>query len=143
MSAAVMWLVLIIILIIIEVATTAYISLWFILGALAAMFLSFATENITILIAVFLFVSFIFLILFRPFALKYAKPKAKSNIDALIGAEGIVIETINNIANTGKVKVMGQEWSAISEDNKVIETGKKIIVLKITGIKLIVKEAEE
>lgn len=143
MSAAVMWLVLIIILIIIEVATTAYISLWFIVGALAAMFLSFATENITILIAVFLFVSFIFLILFRPFALKYAKPKAKSNIDALIGAEGIVIETINNIANTGKVKVMGQEWSAISENNKVIETGKKIIVLKITGIKLIVKEAEE
>ncbi len=37
---------------------------------------------------------------------------------------------------------MGQEWSAISEDKKIIEIGKKVIVLNVTGIKLIVKEAE-
>ena len=106
------------------------------------MFLSFAVDNITIQIAVFLAVSFISLILFRPFALKYAKPKAWSNIDALIDAECIVTETINYIENTGKIKVMGQEWSAISENKKIIETGKKVIILNITGIKLIVKEAE-
>ncbi len=142
MSPAVMWLILIIVLIIVELSTADFISLWFIFGALASMFLSFAVDNITIQIAVFLAVSFISLILFRPFALKYAKPKAKSNIDALIDAEGIVIETINYIENTGKIKVMGQEWSAISKDRKIIEIGKKVIVLNVTGIKLIVKEAE-
>ncbi|MDT3694567.1 MAG: NfeD family protein [Mucispirillum sp.] len=142
MSLAVMWLILVIILIIVEISTTAYISLWFIFGAVAAMFLSFATDNVTILIAVFLFVSFLSLILFRPFALRYAKPKALSNIDALIGAEGIVIEPIDYIENTGRIKVLGQEWAAISEDKKNIEINKKVIILDITGIKLIVKEEE-
>lgn len=140
MSLAIMWLLLIIILVVVEVLTVAFISLWFIFGAIAALFLSFLVDNITIQIAVFLFVSIISLIFFRPFALKYAKPKARSNIDMLIGAEGIVMETIDYIENTGKVKVMGQEWSAISEDKKNIDAGKKVIVLGVSGIKLSVRE---
>lgn len=140
MSLAIMWLLLIIVLVVVEILTVAFISLWFIFGATAALFLSFLVDNVTIQIAVFLLISIISLILFRPFALKYAKPKARSNIDALIGAEGIVTENIDYIENTGKVKVMGQEWSAISEDKKNIDTGKKVVILSISGIKLSVRE---
>lgn len=142
MSLAVMWLLLIIVLVVVEILTVAFVSIWFIFGAIASMFLSFVVNNLTIQIAVFLFVSIISLIFFRPFALKYAQPKARSNIDALIGAEGIVTEAVDYIENKGKIKVMGHEWSVISEDKKNIDIGKKVIILDVSGIKLIVREVQ-
>ena len=77
-----------------------------------------------------------------PFALKFAKPKAKSNIDALIDKEGIVTEEINNSENKGRIKVIGQDWAALSENNNIIEAGKKVVILNVTGIKLIVREVD-
>ena len=74
--------------------------------------------------------------------MKYAKPAVKSNVEALIDKEGIVTETINNIENAGRIQVMGQDWAALSENDNIIEKGKKVVILNIKGIKLIVKEVE-
>ena len=142
MLLTIIWLILVVVFIIVEISTTAYISLWFILGSLIAMLSSFITGNTVIQIAVFLFVSFVTLITLRPFYMKYAKPKVKSNVEALIDKEGIVTETINNIENAGRIQVMGQDWAALSENDNIIEKGKKVVILNIKGIKLIVKEVE-
>lgn len=143
MLLAIIWLIFVIVFIIVEISTAAYISFWFIIGSIVALLVSLVSDSIIIQITVFLFVSLISLIVLRPFALKYAKPKAKSNVEALIDKEGFVTEQIYNIANTGRIKVTGQEWSALSDDdNKIIEIGKKVIVINITGNKLIVKEVE-
>lgn len=142
MALSLIWLFLVIVFIIVEISTLAYVSFWFIFGAVAAMFISLVTASTTIQIAVFLMVSLISLILLRPFALKFAKPKAKSNIDALMDQEGIVTEEINNAENKGRIKVMGQDWAALSESNNIIEAGKKVVILNVTGIKLIVKEVD-
>lgn len=143
MLLAIIWLLFVIVFIIVEISTAAYISFWFIIGSIVALLVSLVSDSIIIQITVFLFVSLISLIVLRPFALKYAKPKAKSNVEALIDKEGFVTEQIYNIANTGRIKVTGQEWSALSDDdNKIIEIGKKVIVINITGNKLIVKEVE-
>ena len=142
MALSLIWLFLVIVFIIIEISTLAYVSLWFIFGAVAAMFISLVTASTTIQIAVFLMVSLISLILLRPFALKFAKPKAKSNIDALIDKEGIVTEEINNAENKGRIKVIGQDWAPLSENNNIIEAGKKVVILNVTGIKLIVREVD-
>lgn len=143
MLLAIIWLIFVIVFIIVEISTAAYISFWFIIGSIVALLVSLVSDSIIIQITVFLFVSLISLIVLRPFALKYAKPKAKSNVEALIDKEGFVTEQIYNIANTGRIKVTGQEWSALSDDdNKIIEIGKKAIVINITGNKLIVKEVE-
>ena len=142
MLLTIIWLILVVVFIIVEISTAAYISLWFILGSLIAMLSSFITSNTVIQIAVFLFVSFVTLITLRQFAMKYAKPAVKSNVEALIDKEGIVTETINNIENAGRIQVMGQDWAALSENDNIIEKGKKVVILNIKGIKLIVKEVE-
>ena len=143
MVLSVLWLILVIIFIIVEISTAALISIWFILGAVITMLLSLISDNIILQIAVFLIVSLISLILLRPFALKFAKPRAKSNVEAIFGKKGIVYETIENTLNQGRIKIMGQDWAALSENNQVIDTGKKVIVVNVAGNKLIVKEVEK
>lgn len=142
MLFAVIWLILIIVFIIVEISTAAYISFWFIIGSIVAMLVSLVTSSTITQIAVFLFVSLFSLIILRPFALKYAKPKAKSNVEALVDKEGIVTEQIYNTANKGRISIIGQDWAAKSADDKIIDEGKKVIVTDITGNKLIVREVE-
>ena len=60
--------------------------------------------------------------------------------DMLIGKECVVTEAIDNVLGTGAVTVGGKVWTARTEepDGKA-ETGKVMTVVKIEGVKLIVK----
>lgn len=87
---------------------------------------------------------FLFLII-RPIALKLwfnKKPEIKTNVEALVGAEGMVTETIDNLNNTGRVLVMGDDWKAKSSNDEIIEKGSKIIVEKVDSTILIVKKKQ-
>ena len=65
-------------------------------------------------------------------------PIIPTNLDSVIGKEGVVTETINNIEGKGCVKVWGKEWSAISDDpDIVLENGDIVIIKEIRGVKLI------
>lgn len=81
-------------------------------------------------------------IIIRPLALKilYSKKDVvETNVDALIGKKGVVIKRINNIEGSGRVKIVGEDWKAISSDNSIIEKGQEVIVERVEGVKLIVK----
>lgn len=78
----------------------------------------------------------------RPIVLKHIdrnKGQAKTNIEALIGQSGLVVETIDNIKDTGYIKIYGETWRAISIDDTVINNGEKVRVRDIEGNKLIVE----
>ncbi|MBQ6537324.1 MAG: NfeD family protein, partial [Eubacterium sp.] len=47
---------------------------------------------------------------------------------------------INNKKGTGQVSVRDLEWLARSEDDSVIEKGETVTILRIEGVKLIVKK---
>ena len=89
-------------------------------------------------------VSFLLLFFTRPFAVKYVnKGHISTNVDELIGMEGVVLEEIDNLKSTGKVQVRGMEWTARSQDqDKRIEKDKIVEICAIEGVKLIVKEKE-
>lgn len=77
----------------------------------------------------------------RPFLLKFLSPDrhaTRTNTDALIGQEGIVLEAINPDSFSGRVKVGGEDWRAISNSGKPIGVGEKIIVTRVDGTKLFV-----
>ncbi len=58
----------------------------------------------------------------------------------MVGRQAIVIGEIDNIQATGQVTVSGQEWSARSWDDKVrIPAGAVVVVVAISGVKLIVR----
>lgn len=78
----------------------------------------------------------------RPFMLKVAQRKnlsVKTNVDALVGKTGRVTEQINNLLNTGRAAVEGDDWRVVSDDDTTIESGEAIEVIKVDSTRLIVK----
>ena len=137
---AMFWMVAMWVFVIVEVISPNLVSLWFAVGSVAALIAANYSFKIQWQMVIFLIVSLILLSLLRPIYIKYIKVKnIKTNVDALIGEEGFVTADINNVESKGLVKVKGQIWSARAQDEEIILSGTKIKILKIEGVKLIVK----
>ena len=135
------WLVAMIILLIIEGIVPGLVSIWFAIGAFAAMISAILGAPLWLQVLWFFAVSILTLCLTRPFAKKYVNSRATpTNADMLIGKECVVTEAIDNVLGTGAVTVGGKVWTARTEepDGKA-ETGKVMTVVRIEGVKLIVK----
>ena len=93
----------------------------------------------------FLAVSLVLLIFTRPVAVKYMNRKVShTNADSLIGKKAVVIQEINNLAQTGQVKINDLEWMARTENDDSVIPEKTIVVIReIEGVKLIVEEEKE
>ena len=134
------WLALLAVLIIAEIATVQLTTIWFAGGALAAMLLAaFGVKSILIQVVVFLAVSVILLIATRPLVKKYINKKSQpTNADRCIGEKAVVTAEINNLLGQGAVKVNGIEWTARSETDRIIPADTTVTVKQIDGVKLIV-----
>ena len=140
-SMTAVWLVAMIVLLIIEGIVPGLVSIWFAIGAFAAMISAILGAPLWLQVLWFFAVSILTLCLTRPFAKKYVNSRATpTNADMLIGKECVVTEAIDNVLGTGAVTVDGKVWTARTEepDGKA-ETGKVMTVVKIEGVKLIVK----
>ena len=62
-----------------------------------------------------------------------------TNVNSLIGKKAIVIQDIDNLKSTGQVKIGGEIWSAQSESNDIISKDTEVEIVKIDGVKLIVR----
>ncbi len=127
---------------VIEGFTLGLTTIWFALGALVAMVFALVNAPIILQFLVFLIASALLLYFTRPIAKEYLKiGSTKTNVSSLIGEIGIVTQRIMPF-NTGQVKVSGQVWTAKSLDNEEIDVSKKVEVLKVEGVKIIVKEID-
>ena len=137
------WLIVAGVFFVIELLTTGFLVFWIGLSALVAMVLSFFTTNLVIQTAIFVILSSILMIFTRPIVNKFVKSKdvVPTNVYSIIGKKGIVVTDINNLDYTGKVKVSGELWSAISDSN--LTKGTHIIVSEIDGVKLKVDKIED
>ena len=139
MTAA--WLIAMIALFVIEALVPGLVSIWFAIGALAALISALVNAPLWLQIAWFFIVSVALLILTRPLAKKYVNGRVQpTNADVVIGKSAVVTEEINNVLGTGAVSVGGKEWTARAEGEEPIAEGKVVSVLRIEGVKLIVKE---
>jgi membrane protein implicated in regulation of membrane protease activity len=64
-------------------------------------------------------------------------------VDSVVGATGIVLTPVNNIAALGQVQLGGVEWSARSTDNTHIPAGTLVKVDRIEGVKVFVSPVRE
>lgn len=134
------WLMVIIFLSIIECLTINLTTIWFVLSGLIALISSFFTDVILIQFGLFSILGTLFLIATKPFLIKKMKVESvRTNIDRVIGMEGIVTEKIEPTVS-GEVKVDGKRWTAIS--NSLIEVGTVVKVNSISGVKLEVSMEE-
>ena len=142
--AITVWLVLLIVFVVFEAATVQLVSVWFALGALAALVAALLHAEPIVQIIVFIAVSAVSFVATRPLVKKFSSGKIqKTNADRCIGDTAVVTETIDNIQAKGQVKVNGNIWSARSENDDIIAEGEKVTVIKIDGVKLIVRKERE
>lgn len=135
------WLVLVIVLSFIEIATVSLVSIWFVASGIVAMILSFFIEDTAIITTIFILLGIFLLVISRPIVNKLrSKDNEKTNLDRIIGETAIVTEDIKKNV-VGEVKVDGKRWSAVSKEKCL--KGDTVKVLKIDGVKLIVEKESE
>lgn len=140
---ALLWTVVTVLLAVIEAATTQFVSIWFAGGAFLALIAAIIGLGVWWQITVFVITSCILLLLTRPFIKKaFSKGPEKTNSDAVIGMKVPVYAKINNLSSEGAVKIRDVVWSARSENGEEIDAGSIVEIVRIEGVKLIVKQRE-
>ena len=137
----IIWLVAMIVLIIVEAMVPGLVSIWFALGALAALISALLNAPVWLQIVWFLVVSILALIFTKPLVKKFQSGRIQpTNADTVIGKECVVVEEVNNVLGTGAVTVDGKTWTARNVDEKAVSMpGEVRTVEKIEGVKLIIK----
>ena len=83
--------------------------------------------------------SLLTLLVTKPFIKKMKFQNVRTNLDRVVGMEGVVTEEISKF-EIGEVKVDGKRWSAKSDSS--ISVGDVVEIERIDGVKLIVKKKE-
>lgn len=123
---------------VIEGLTLQLMSIWFSVGALAALISSFFGVPTAWQWVIFVVVSLILFLATRPLIRKWNHtPTVRTNADSVIGMEGIVKEKIDTLEGTGRVYVNGLNWAARADT--VIPAGTTVTVLSMQGVTLTVE----
>lgn len=135
------WVVALVVFLIVEAVTAGLVSIWFVFGSLVALICAALGAAVWLQIFWFVIVSVATLVLTRPLVKRYVDSRSvATNADRSIGRAAVVTERIDNLAATGAVKLDGVVWTARSTDDAVaIETGERVTVHAIEGVKLIVE----
>lgn len=135
------WLALVILFIILELISLGLTTIWFAVGALAAGIVAIFGGPIVVQVIVFIVVSSVLLLCTKSFAKRHLNNRIeKTNAESLIGKTSIVMETINNEASSGKIKIGDIEWTARAvNETQVIPEGTKVVIREIRGVKCLVE----
>ena len=109
-------------------------------GALISAAVAPQPELIWLQVLIFVVISGVTLYFTRPLVKKYATVKeTPTNANRVLDMVGVVRETIHNLDGKGAVYVDGKIWTARSEGEDPIAEGAQVDILRIEGVKLIVR----
>ena len=137
------WLAIAVVMAIVELASQGLITIWFVVGGLAAFAAGFFGADLTVQIIVFLVVSLACLVLLRPLIMKHRKI-GEAHEPTLVGTYAVVVERIDPQTQTGRVETPDHmTWAALSVDGFPLEEGTQVLVVEQRSIKLVVEECDE
>ena len=138
----IIWLIVAAVAILIDVATSSFLFMWFSLGAIIAIILAFMGVSMAWQIIVFLVTSIALVIVGYP----WAKKKFKVNNNHTLTMEqtyiGRVMIASDEIIEKSNIKVDGIYWTVCNKGQK-INAGNKFIITAIEGNKLIIELKED
>ncbi len=139
------WIILGIILSIIEIFTPTFFTLLFGIGAFLAGLASYLGASIAVQWIVFLGVTAFLVLYIRRFYIKYLyrKSSKEANVDGYIGKTALVLSDVIKNSLKGRVKIEGEVWLAITEEDEPIKTGENAKIVGVSGTKLIIKKEEK
>lgn len=135
------WLGVIVVASLVEVASMQMVSIWFVPGGLVALILYFCGVGWQIQIIVFIIVSIVLMLALRKLCLKFLLKNnhSEKEINSLIGKEAILIEPITQ-EKPGAVKIGDVVWTAVTQDDSSINKGALVEIAEVKGNKLIVQK---
>lgn len=139
------WIGVLIVFLIVEIATVGLTTIWLAGGSIVSAVICGLHGPLWLQITAFFLVSFLLICFTRPWALKYIKPKnVKTNYEELEGKKVRVILRVDNIEETGNALYNGMEWTARADADEVtFEAGELAEVVRVEGVKLILRKTEE
>lgn len=138
------WIIIAAVFIVGEIYTMGFFLLWFGVGALVAAVFALAGLSIGWQLAAFVVVSGVLFAVSRRFAERFSKKQPPGiGADRFIGLEGVVLEEIDNMKDTGRVRLKKEEWRAESDSGEVIPEGARVEVTRMDGTHLVVRIKKE
>ncbi len=136
----IMWLAVGVFFLIVELLTTALVSIWFVPSAIITCLLSFVVDSLLIQVAIFVVLSAIFMVVCRKIYNKHIK-KPVDDVDQnenLLGKTATVTENTNAI--TGRILVGDVYWKAVSENGDIIPKGETVKIKSVNGTTLVINK---
>lgn len=138
------WMIIAAIFVVGEIFTAGFFLFWFGVGAAVAGVLALLGLSFGWQLGAFVVVSLVLFASSRRLAERFSKKQPPGiGADRFLGKQGIVLEDIDNVANSGRVRLDKEEWRADSETEALIPTGTQVEVVRLDGTHLVVKTIEK
>ncbi len=129
--AMVLWIIVLVVAAIAEAVTTALVSIWFCVGAVAAAVAAGLGAPVFFQLLVFVVVSILTLLVSKPIANKLLPNRLiPTNGEDDIGKHAIVVEDINEENGTGRVRLGDVDWGARLIDGSTAVVGTTVEVVE-------------
>ena len=139
--ALLLWIVTCVSFTLLEAFTQQFVSIWFLAGSIVAMIASYFGLNFEGQCILFILVSLVTLIAFRPMAKRFIQGNiVPTNSDTNLGQMAIVTKDFDELSLEGRILVNDMDWAAKSIDGVVYLKGEKVIVDRIEGVKCLVRK---
>jgi len=138
------WMIVAAVFVIGEIFTAGFFLLWFAVGSALAGLLAYLGVGMVGQLAAFVVLSLILFFASRPFAERFSKKQPPGiGADRIIGKEALVLETIDNALDSGRIRMDHEEWRAETEGNESITEGMRVVITAVSGNHVIVRMKEE
>lgn len=122
----------------------SFVILPFAVSAFAAALAGFYDASVEVQWAIFIFGGTALWIVFWKNVRRFVDNNAMAEgvgADRLVGMTAIVTAEIdpNDTDRRGRVKVLGEQWGALTEDERVLPTGSKVRVVSMNGTRVMVE----
>lgn len=137
-----LWIVFIVVTVIIELETTDLVTVWFTIGAVAALISAAFGAPPLLQIGIFLVISILLLLLTRKLTKNMSQKNfVRTNADRVIGTIGVVTKVVSR-DEIGEVMTGTVSWRATTLSNHTFQVGEKVAIDAITGAKLIISKID-
>ncbi len=140
----ILWAALVVLFLVFEMVSTAFVALYVSVGAGAALIAAVAGGGVPMQVAAFAVVGLTALVLTRPIIMrKLQQESIPSNVHWLVGKRGIVTIEIDPDAGAGQIRVGTEFWTAASpEGNGSIPVSAKVEVMAVEGVTALVQRVD-
>lgn len=138
-SSLMLWIVLGVISIVIDIASSAFLFVWFAVGSVTAAVAALLGYSFTIQIITFFAVSMLFVGIGYPLVtktIKHSVQKTPTTEESYIGREFIIDE---NVIDKATIKIDGIYWT-VKNDGEPVKKGDRIMVTGLEGNKIVIRK---